>query len=63
MVTIGVRKGNENGYLTLNQNFLGNLKSAAQFRLIAFFSNEGLLPGMTLTLHKSQVYFSGIMQR
>jgi len=44
------------------QRFLENLKSAAKFRLIIHSCNDGLFAGMTLTLDKSQVRFSGIMQ-
>ena len=37
MVTMGVRRRRQNRHLGLNQNFLENLKLAAQFRLIDLF--------------------------
>jgi len=47
---------------TKNQTFLENLKLAAKFRLIHNCCNDSLFAGMTLTLHKSQVHCSGVMQ-
>jgi len=48
---------------TRNQIFLENLKLAAKFRLNWFTCcNHSLFGGMTLTLRKSQVHCSGVMQ-
>jgi len=65
---IGVRWGVKTGIClsvkigTKKQNFLENLTSAAQFRLIDSILAMAVFAGMTLTLHKSQVHFSGVMQ-
>ena len=61
--------GGQNGHLppldigTKNQKFLENLKLAAKFRLNNFnCCNDSLFAGMRLTLHKSQVHCSDVMQ-
>jgi len=53
MVTMGVRR--QNGHLGLNQKFLEKLKISSS---IPISFNEGLLAGMTPTLHKNQVHCS-----
>jgi len=63
---MGVRRGSELAFAPLqietkNQNFLEDLKLAAEFRLIHFnCCNDSLFAGMTL--HKSHVHCSGVMQ-
>ena len=48
---------------TKNQNFVANLKSGAQFRLNWFNSCiDSVFVGMTLTMHKNQVYCPGVVQ-
>ena len=60
---VGVRNGSETGIYTpgnwiKNQKFLENLKSASWFRWIDLI----LVTFMALTLHKSQLHCSGVMQ-
>ena len=57
MVTMGVRRGRLNGHVA-KPEFSRKLEISS---LIPISSNEDLLAGMTLTLHKSQVHCSGIM--
>jgi len=48
---------------TKNQIFLEYLTLTALYPLIAFILTMSLFAGMTLTLHRSQVHSSGVVQR
>jgi len=52
---MGVRRGSQNGHVG-KPEFYRKLEISSS---IPISSNEGLLPGMTLTMHKSQFHCSG----